>query len=88
MSAVNPALLPEGPLSMSGLVALEPAALRRLLKGGLRLGLLQEDVERLLRQDLQLEPSGPEAQQLLQALEGRGWFCWDGASSRWRTRLG
>jgi hypothetical protein len=88
MSTINAALLPEGPLRMSGLLTLEPASLRRLLKGGLRLGLLQEDFERLLSQDLELDPSGPEAQELLQALEGRGWFRWDQTSSRWRTSLG
>ncbi len=88
MSAVDPALLPEGPLSMSGLLALEPAALRRLLKGGLRLGLPQADFEQLLRSDLQVDPSGPAAQELLQALAQRGWFRWDEAAGRWRTRLG
>jgi len=88
VSALDPALLPEGPLSMSTLLALEPAALRRLLKGGLRLGLTPEACEQLLRQDLQLDPDGTEAQQLLQALEQRGWFRWDGTAGRWRTRLG
>ena len=48
MSALDPALLPEGPLSMSTLLALEPAALRRLLKGGLRLGLTPEAASSLL----------------------------------------
>ncbi len=88
MSAVDPASLPEGPLSMSGLLAIEPAALRRLLKGGLRMGLPQADCEQLLRHDLQLDPSGPAAQQLLEALAQRGWFRWDEATGRWRTRLG
>jgi hypothetical protein len=88
MSSVNPAQLPEGPLSMSVLLAIEPAALRRLLKGGLRMGLPQEDCEQLLRSDLALDPSGPAAQQLLQALAQRGWFHWDEATGRWRTRLG
>lgn len=88
MTGVDPALLPEGPLSMSGLLALEPASLRRLLKGGLRTGLPQAECERLLRDDLQLDPSGPAAQQLLQALAQRGWFRWDEATGRWRTRFG
>lgn len=85
---MDPASLPEGPLSMSALLALEPAALRRLLKGGLRTGLPQADCEQLLRDDLQLDPSGPAAQELMQALAERGWFRWDEATGRWRTRLG
>lgn len=73
---------------MSGLLALEPAALRRLLKGGLRTGLPQADCEQLLRDELQLDPSGPAAQELMKALAERGWFRWDEATGRWRTRLG
>ena len=73
---------------MSALLPLEPAALRRLLKGGLRTGLPQADCEQLLRDDLQLDPSGPAAQELMQALAERGWFRWDEATGRWRTRLG
>ncbi len=73
---------------MSGLLALEPPALRRLLKGGLRTGLPKADCEQLLRDDLQLDPTGPAAQELMQALAQRGWFRWDEATGRWRTRLG
>ena len=88
MSDFDPDQLPVGPLSMSALVALEPAALRRLLKGGLRLGLTPQALEQLLRDDLQITPHTPEADRLFQALEHRGWWRWDASTGCWRTRLG
>lgn len=78
--------LPSGPLSMAGLLALEPAELRRLLKGGLRRGLSTDDLQSLLEQDWQGGLEAPPVQALLEALQRRGWFCCDG--DRWKTHLG
>jgi hypothetical protein len=78
--------LPRGPLSMAGLVAIEPAPLRRLLKSGLRRGISSADLSDLLEQDWQWSWDSPQAQGLLTALQERGWFCCEG--DLWKTRLG
>lgn len=78
--------LPSGPLSMACLLALEPAALRRLLKSGLRRGLSESDLDGLLAEDWQCGRESPEAQTLLRALQERGWLGREG--DRWKTRLG
>lgn len=78
--------LPDGPLSMTALVAIEPAPLRRLLKSGLRRGISSADLSALLEQDWQWSFQSPEAQGLLAALEHRGWFERDG--DIWKTHLG
>ena len=78
--------LPNAPLSMAGLVAIEPAPLRRLLKSGLRRGISSSDLSVLLEQDWQLSLDSPEAQELLAALAQRGWFDRDG--DLWKTHLG
>ena len=78
--------LPVGPLSMSALVALEPQALRRLLKGGLRRGLSTPDLERLFLDEWSCPLDSELATHLLQALEARGWFCRHGDC--WKTHLG
>lgn len=86
MFSLDFSLLPAGPLSMTGLVALEPASLRRLLKGGLRRGLSSQELAELLERDWQCRLDSPEAVGLLAALEQRGWFQCEG--DRWKTRLG
>jgi uncharacterized protein YgfB (UPF0149 family) len=86
MPAVDLESLPSGPLSMAGLLALEPAELRRLLKGGLRRGLSTDDLQALLEQDWQAGLEAPPVQALLAALQQRGWFRCDG--DRWKTHLG
>lgn len=78
--------LPSGPLSMSGLVAIEPAPLRRLLKSGLRRGISSADLSALLEQDWQCTLDSPEAQGLLAVLAQRGWFGCEG--DLWKTHLG
>ena len=80
--------LPSGPLSMSGLLNLEPPALRRLLKQGLRLGLDQAGLEQLLRADWGFSADSLEAKALLATLAERGWFLWNPDSQRWKTHLG
>ena len=86
MSTLDLGLLPEGPLSMAGLVALESAPLRRLLKGGLRRGLSTADLAAQLEADWQWNLDSPEAQSLLAALAERGWFACEGEV--WKTHLG
>ncbi len=73
---------------MGVLLALEPPALRRLLKGGLRLGLRAPELEELLRQDWQLDPGSPEAAALLEGLRERGWLLWHPETERWKTHFG
>lgn len=82
------ASLPTGPLTMTTLVALEPAGLRRLLKGGLRRGLARDDLAALLKDEWQLEWDSPEARSLLEALCDRSWFQASPDGMVWKTRLG
>lgn len=86
MPTVDLDSLPTGPLSMAGLLALEPAELRRLLKSGLRRGLSSGDLQALLEQDWQGGLETPPVQALLAALQQRGWFCCEG--DHWKTHLG
>ena len=81
-------LLPTGPLSMAGLLNLEPQSLRRLLKQGLRRGLLQAELEQLLHADWQMDKDSSEARDLLASLAGRGWFLWHPETKCWKTHLG
>lgn len=73
---------------MSALVALEPAGLRRLLKGGLRRGLRRDELEALLQDEWQLSWDSPEARALLQALCDRSWLQASPDGMLWKTRLG
>lgn len=78
--------LPEGPLSMGRLVALEPAALRHLLTMGLRAGLAEPELDACC---VAAAPSlGQAPEQLRARLQERGWLRWDPERQRWRTRLG
>lgn len=86
MGSIDWQTLPTGSLSMSTLVALEPASLRRLLKSGLRRGVSSADLAALLAQDWQWSLESPEAQGLLAALAQRGWFACEG--DLWKTHLG
>ncbi|KEF42486.1 MAG: hypothetical protein ER33_05400 [Cyanobium sp. CACIAM 14] len=79
-------LLPEGPLTMSRLLALEPEPLRRLLTLGLRAGLEETELERLC--EIAAGSPGPAAADLRAGLQQRGWLGWDADRRRWRTRLG
>jgi hypothetical protein len=82
------ALLPTGPLSMAGLLNLEPQPLRRLLKQGLRRGLRQEELEQLFNAEFCLTLDSLDSQALLTALADRGWFLWHPETERWKTHLG
>ena len=81
-------ILPTGPLSMAGLLNLEPQPLRRLLKQGLRRGLLQDELEQLLDAEWSLTVDSLDAQSLLSSLAERGWFLWHPETGRWKTHLG
>ncbi len=80
------AALPEGPLSMGRLVALEPAALRQLLTMGLRSGLAEPELDACCAAAAPCLGQAPE--QLRARLQERGWLRWDPERQRWRTRLG
>lgn len=80
--------LPEVPLSMAVLLNLEPPQLRRLLKQGLRRGLLQADLEQLFHADWQLDKDSSEVRDLLASLACRGWFLWHPETKCWKTHLG
>jgi hypothetical protein len=80
-----PLPLPEGPLTMARLMALEPAALRRLLTTGLRGGLSEAELDAACGAAA-APGEGPGA--LRAMLQERGWLRWDPERQRWRTRLG
>ncbi len=82
------ASLPTVPLSMAVLLHLDSQPLRRLLKQGLRRGLLQEELDQLFAADWYLAPDSLDAQVLLAALADRGWFVWHPETERWKTHLG
>lgn len=80
--------LPDVPLSMAVLLNLESPRLRRLLKQGLRRGLLQAELEQLLHADWELDKDSSEARALLASLADRGWFLWHPEAKCWKTHLG
>lgn len=85
-AAAVPLALPDGPLSMGRLVALEPAPLRQLLTMGLRAGLVEPELDACCAAAAPSLGQAPE--QLRARLEERGWLRWDPERQRWRTRLG
>ncbi|MEB3234253.1 MAG: hypothetical protein VKM98_02395, partial [Cyanobacteriota bacterium] len=85
MESLDIAALPEGPLSMSRLVALEPQPLRRILKAGLRSGIEDAELKQLMRKWLPSTQADAALEQILMALETRGWLVRFG--DRWKTRL-
>ncbi len=80
-----PPALPEGPLTMARLLALEPAALRLLLTTGLRAGLAEAELDAGCAA---AAAPGQAPAELRARLEERGWLGWDPDRQRWRTRLG
>ena len=80
--------LPRAPLTMSMLVALPSARLRRLLKAGLRRGLSEAELAALLHQDWSCDPGSPAAVALLAALVERGWLSQQLPEQIWKTHLG
>lgn len=80
--------LPEGPLTMSLLVALPSARLRRLLKAGLKRGVGLDELRMILQQDWGLTWESAEAVALLDQLDLKGWFIYHPEPQIWKTRLG
>lgn len=80
-----PLPLPEGSLTMARLLALEPAALRRLLTTGLRAGLAEAELDAGCAA---AAAPGQAPAELRACLQERGWLGWDPDRRRWRTRLG
>ncbi len=76
---------PEGPLTMTALLALEPAGLRRVLKAGLRQGAEDVALRALVAAEFGCEPEAAAVAQLLTQLEARQWLVRQG--SVWKTRL-
>ena len=74
-----------GRLSMSKLLSLEPAGLRRLLKSGLRLGATQSEITATIRDDLGLKPESDTAVSLLNHLQDIGWLALH--EGRWKTHF-
>lgn len=82
---LDPAALPEGPLTMSALVALEPAALRRVLKAGLRQGIADPALRQTMVEAFGWEVDPAKCDQLLGLLQDKGWLIRHGET--WKTRL-
>jgi hypothetical protein len=74
-----------GPLTMARLLALEPAALRRLLTTGLRAGLAEHELDAGCAA---AAAPGQAPAELRALLQERGWLAWDPDRQRWSTRLG
>lgn len=77
----GPLTLPEGSFSMSLMLTLEPPALRKILKAGLRGGLTQEQLQAHLE-----DFPAPERAGVLTQLQARGWLVLKG--DRWVTASG
>lgn len=74
-----------GKLSMSKLLSLEPAGLRRLLKSGLRFGATHSEFTLAIRDDLGLTPESDAAVSLLNHLQDIGWISIH--EGRWKTHF-
>jgi hypothetical protein len=77
----GPLNLPEGAFSMSLMLTLEPPALRKLLKAGLRGGLSEEQLQTHLQDFPETERSV-----VLRQLQERGWLVQK--DDRWVTASG
>ena len=80
--------LPSAPLTMSLLVGLESAALRKLLKNGLRRGMTEDQIRSFFLDTWTLELESTEAVQLIGTLESRGWLTQSAETGLWKTHLG
>lgn len=71
---------------MAGLLALEPAALRKVLKSGLRQGIADSDLRTLMAEAFGWGTDQGHCEPLLMLLQERGWLIRQGES--WKTKLG
>lgn len=88
MLGFDPQSLPQKPLTMSLMVALEPPSLRRLLKLGLRRGLSDDQLCCFLAEEWELQLDSQDALTLLHVLDERGWFRSSSSGDHWKTHLG
>jgi hypothetical protein len=70
---------------MSRLVGLEPAALRKVLKAGLRQGIADHALRQAATEAFGWNDDPASCDQLLKLLEARGWLIRQGET--WKTRL-
>ena len=63
-----------GKLSMSKLLGIEPAGLRKLLKAGLRRGSSTEELNDLIASHFEWTPESEESKRLLGHLQEIGWL--------------
>jgi hypothetical protein len=71
---------------MSLLLALEPAALRKVLKAGLRQGVRDQPLRQMITEAFGWADQPACCDQLLGLLQARGWLVRHG--DNWKTRLG
>ena len=74
-----------GKLSMSKLLGIEPAGLRKLLKAGLRRGSSTEELNDLIASHFGWTPESEESKRLLAHLQEIGWLVL--VEERWKTQF-
>ena len=74
-----------GKLSMSKLLGIEPAGLRKLLKAGLRRGSSTEELNDLIALHFDWTPESEESKRLLAHLQEIGWLVF--VKERWKTQF-
>ena len=74
-----------GKLSMSKLLSIEPAPLRKLLKAGLRRGASPQELNVVIVDQFKWSPDSEEARRLLGHLKDIGWLVFE--QERWKTHF-
>ena len=74
-----------GKLSMAKLLSIEPPALRKLLKAGLRRGSSTQELNDLIMSQFDWSPESEESKRLLANLQVIGWLVC--VKERWKTQF-
>ena len=74
-----------GKLSMAKLLSIEPPALRKLLKAGLRRGSSVQELNDLIAIHFDRSPESEESKRLLAHLQEIGWLVF--VKERWKTQF-
>ena len=74
-----------GKLSMAKLLSIEPPALRKLLKAGLRRGSSGQELDELISTHFDWSPESEESKRLLAHLQEIGWLVF--VKERWKTQF-
>ena len=74
-----------GKLSMAKLLSIEPPALRKLLKAGLRRGSSVQELNDLIAIHFDWSPESEESKRLLAHLQEIGWLVF--VKERWKTQF-